>query len=91
MTLIFSGNALVDIFAVLVSLGIVVYAYFQWNYQYWKRRNVPYLKPTFPFGNRNVFGKPQSLEQDTFNLTKEAKARGEYKNHLATLLKVKVF
>jgi cytochrome P450 family 6 len=29
----------------------VVYAYFKMSFNYWKKRNVPYVKPTFPFGN----------------------------------------
>jgi cytochrome P450 family 6 len=27
------------------------YLYFQASFNYWKKRNVPYVKPTFPFGN----------------------------------------
>ncbi|PNF31791.1 putative cytochrome P450 6a14 [Cryptotermes secundus] len=29
----------------------VVYAYFKWSFTYWKKRNVPYVEPCFPFGN----------------------------------------
>jgi cytochrome P450 family 6 len=29
----------------------VVYTYFLVSYTYWKKRNVPYIKPNFPFGN----------------------------------------
>jgi len=28
-----------------------VYVYFKVSFNYWKKRNVPYAKPTFPFGN----------------------------------------
>jgi len=38
-----------------VSLAVcvlaAVYVYFKVSFNYWKRRNVPYAKPTFPFGN----------------------------------------
>jgi len=29
----------------------VVYAYCKMSFNYWKKRNVPYVEPTFPFGN----------------------------------------
>jgi cytochrome P450 family 6 len=28
-----------------------VYAYFKVSFTYWKKRNIPYVEPTFPFGN----------------------------------------
>ncbi|XP_069672108.1 probable cytochrome P450 6a13 [Periplaneta americana] len=28
-----------------------VYVYFKWSYTYWKKRNVPCLEPSFPFGH----------------------------------------
>jgi len=39
----------VGVLAVCVLAG--VYAYFKVSFNYWKKRNVPYAKPTFPFGN----------------------------------------
>jgi cytochrome P450 family 6 len=29
----------------------VVYAYFKMSFTYWKKRNIPYVEPIFPFGN----------------------------------------
>ncbi|KAJ8975581.1 hypothetical protein NQ317_013083, partial [Molorchus minor] len=29
----------------------IFYAYLKWSYQYWKRRDVPYLERSIPFGN----------------------------------------
>ena len=29
----------------------VVYAYFKLSFTYWKKRNIPYVEPVFPFGN----------------------------------------
>lgn len=39
--------------ASLVFTLVALLAYYTWTsaYTYWKRRNVPYLKPKFPFGN----------------------------------------
>lgn len=35
------------------TIFLLSYLYYSWmsGYQYWKKRNVPYLKPKFPFGN----------------------------------------
>lgn len=35
--------------AVLVVVS-VVYVYFRWSFGHWKRRGLPYLEPSFPFG-----------------------------------------
>jgi cytochrome P450 family 6 len=40
-----------DLGTLAVCVFAVVYAYFQVCYTYWKKRNVPYVKPNFPFGN----------------------------------------
>jgi len=37
---------------VLVACTLaVVYTYFKMSFKYWKKRNVPYVAPSFPFGN----------------------------------------
>ncbi|KAJ3642930.1 hypothetical protein Zmor_025677 [Zophobas morio] len=36
--------------ALIATLTVVVIAYFKWSFQYWKRRNLPHLKPTIPWG-----------------------------------------
>nr|WCC58077.1 cytochrome P450 [Pharsalia antennata] len=40
-----------NILSVVVALLAVVFVWFKWRYQYWKRKNVPYIEPTIPFGN----------------------------------------
>lgn len=35
----------------LVSVALILLVYTKWVLSYWKRRNVPYLEPSFPFGN----------------------------------------
>lgn len=35
----------------LVTLAVTAYLYVKNCYSYWKRRGLPYLPPTFPFGN----------------------------------------
>lgn len=50
MAFIFS-NWVVNVIGVLVAFVVTLVTYFQWNFQYWKKKNVPYLEPKFPFGN----------------------------------------
>lgn len=42
------------LFLLSAVVGVLIYIYIKYLYAYWQRRGVPYLKPTFPFGN---FGK----------------------------------
>lgn len=43
----------------MVIIVIAVYLYISHVYSYWKRKNIPYLKPVFPFGNfrKNILQK----------------------------------
>lgn len=74
---IFTGNILIDVVAVLLAIFAVIYANFMWNYQYWKRKNIPYLKPRFPYGNMQVPFQGISLGDDISNIANQAKKRGE--------------
>lgn len=40
-----------DIFILLATITLCLYLYIKSVYNYWGRRNVPYQKPSFPFGN----------------------------------------
>jgi len=48
-----------DVGFLAVCVLAAVYVYFKVSFNYWKKRNVPYAKPTFPFGNFGdmLFGK----------------------------------
>lgn len=72
-----TGVILFDLLAILVSLFAVVYANFYWTYGLWKRKNVPYFKPSFPFGNLHPFRSNLSLGNDVYNIGKKAKKQGE--------------
>ena len=50
MALLFETLAL-DVGFLAVCVLVAVYVYFKVSFDYWKKRNVPYAKPTFPFGN----------------------------------------
>ncbi|XP_023727329.1 probable cytochrome P450 6a14 [Cryptotermes secundus] len=40
-----------DVGILVACVLSVVYAYSKWSFSYWKKRNVPYVEPCFPFGN----------------------------------------
>jgi len=44
-------GTLLDVGVLAVCVLASVYAYLKVSFNYWKKRNVPYAKPTFPFGN----------------------------------------
>ena len=46
-----SDSLLLEVGTLLTFILAVVYIYFKWSFTYWKKRNVPYIEPTFPFGN----------------------------------------
>jgi cytochrome P450 family 6 len=50
MALLFQALVL-DVGFLAVCVLAAVYVYFKVSFNYWKKRNVPYAKPTFPFGN----------------------------------------
>jgi cytochrome P450 family 6 len=44
-------TTLLDVGVLVACLLAVVHIYFKTSASYWKERNVPYIEPTFPFGN----------------------------------------
>ncbi|KAK9504128.1 hypothetical protein O3M35_010532 [Rhynocoris fuscipes] len=40
-----------DIIITLLCIFISIYLWVTWNYDYWKKRGIPYIEPTFFFGN----------------------------------------
>ncbi|PNF35806.1 Cytochrome P450 6k1 [Cryptotermes secundus] len=46
-----SDSLLLDVGILVACVLSVVYSYFNCSFTYWKKRNVPYVEPCFPFGN----------------------------------------
>ncbi|XP_023709394.1 probable cytochrome P450 6a13 isoform X2 [Cryptotermes secundus] len=44
-------SLLLDVGVLVACALLVVYSYFKWSFTYWKKLNVPYVEPCFPFGN----------------------------------------
>ncbi|XP_026462806.1 cytochrome P450 6k1-like, partial [Ctenocephalides felis] len=53
----------------IVIIITVIYSYFLYSFTYWKRKDVPYIQPSFPFGNISaMFFRKQSMSQVMSNL-----------------------
>ncbi|CAH0555970.1 unnamed protein product [Brassicogethes aeneus] len=61
MAFLLSGSFLVDAIGIFVALFAVIYTSFKWSYGYWRRKNLQYMEPTFPFGNMESFFKKDRL------------------------------
>nr|QYA71976.1 cytochrome P450 [Anoplophora glabripennis] len=73
----FTGNVLMDALAVFIALLLAIYAYLKWTYQYWARKNVPYLEPSIPFGNfSNPLNIKESISDRVKNMYDRARAKG---------------
>ncbi|CAH1163159.1 unnamed protein product [Phaedon cochleariae] len=68
---------LTDIAILIASVGIVAILFVKYKYGYWKRKNIPYLEPTFPTGNNtSFFPKGQSIGKISYDFYQDFKARG---------------
>lgn len=73
---IFTGGAILNVIGIFVAIFAVTYTYFQWTFQTWKRKKVPYVKPKFPYGNLQSPSKPISISEDVYNIVKKAEEQG---------------
>jgi cytochrome P450 family 6 len=77
-----SDSLLLEVGTLLTFILALVYIYFKWSFTYWKKRNVPYIEPKFPFGNlldvfltRKTFGE---IVADIYNKFEGHKYGGTY-------------
>ena len=47
--------------AAVTTLTIIIITYYKWSFQYWRRRNIPYLKPKIPWGTSSNPLKPKEF------------------------------
>jgi cytochrome P450 family 6 len=75
-------DLLLNVGAVVACLLAVTYIYFKKSFSYWKDKNVPYVEPTFPFGNFTdmmLFRKPiGQIHVDIYKKLDGAKYGGTY-------------
>lgn len=73
---LFTANFLLDLLGVIVAIGVIVYTYFKWSYQYWERKGVPHIKPKIPFGNAdNILTRKRNFGTIVKDLYDELKAK----------------
>lgn len=71
--MLLDANAFKQLLTILLGVLLVLFIYFKWCYQFWKKRNVPFLEPSVPIGN---FG---SLLGDVFTkFYNQVKVKGKY-------------
>ncbi len=69
--------AILSIF--FIAILTAVYLHFKETYKFWRKLNVPYLEPTFPFGNmREVLSTKLHFGYIAENLYKKLKHHGDY-------------
>ena len=77
-----SDSLLLEVVTLLSFILAAVYIYFKWSFTYWKKRNVPYIEPIFPFGNfidRALARKPLGVVcTDIYNKLEGHKYGGAY-------------
>nr|AKZ17689.1 cytochrome P450 monooxygenase CYP6BK19 [Tenebrio molitor] len=69
-----SESLIKDLIGVAVALVVVLIGYYKWSFTYWKRKNLPYVEPSIPFGNLSspLKGK-ESMGMAMFRLYNEMK------------------
>ncbi|XP_044261647.1 probable cytochrome P450 6a23 [Tribolium madens] len=75
-----------DLVGVSVAFLTILFAYFKWRYQYWGRKNVPFLPPTIPFGNSNIFRRKENGAVRFKKFYDEMKSQGWKHGGLYTIL-----
>nr|WET52726.1 cytochrome P450 [Phaedon brassicae] len=61
----------------LLTLLVLLIAYYKWSFLYWKKRNIPYIEPTIPFGNlMNMVTRKISRIEELTLLYNNLKAKG---------------
>lgn len=77
MGLYLSELVVIDVLFVLVASFLAVWVYFQHCYKYWEKKGVPYIKPSFPYGNiKVIFKRTISITTDAKDWYDELKSKG---------------
>lgn len=70
-------NMLIGFLLEISSIFLVLlYLYYIYSYAYWKKRNVPQINPTFPFGSSRIINPGFNLGAVTADFYKEFKKQG---------------
>ncbi|KAG5873359.1 hypothetical protein JTB14_000487 [Gonioctena quinquepunctata] len=73
----FSEGVLSYLLLIVFTTFISIYSYFFYSYQYWKKRGMPHLEPTFPRGNSpSLFTKTSVFAVETMDFYTQIKKNG---------------
>lgn len=78
--------ALVLISSLVITIGL--YLYFQKQFKYWSKRNVPHAKPSFPLGNLSGINKNPIgvIFKQIYDEGKDQRYYGFWQAHRPTLM-----
>ncbi|KAG5882355.1 hypothetical protein JTB14_009881 [Gonioctena quinquepunctata] len=72
-----TNDILLDISGILIALLAVLFVFCKRSFQYWEHRNIPYLKPSIPWGNLQApHRRVVPISEDVQNLYNIGKAKG---------------
>lgn len=69
---------IVELILGLITIFAVIYVYIKLKFSYWKRLGVPYVEPSFPFGNIQGFTKKMHSSQQFSNYYNEFKQKSKF-------------
>lgn len=75
--MLLTARLILELLAVFLLLVASFYFYHKWMYGHWKRRGIPYIPPTIPFGNlENPINKKDAIGVRFKQLYDEFKSKG---------------
>lgn len=81
-------NLLLDLLGLFLASAASIYFYYRWVYGHWKRRGIPYIEPSFPFGNfENPVKRKRAIGYLFKDLHDELKAKGHKYGGIYTFAK----
>lgn len=71
-------TVIASVAAMLTILISTVYLYFIHSFKYWKNRNVPFVQPSFPYGNFKGAGKKYHINELVTKFYRQLKGSGPF-------------
>lgn len=60
-----------------ITILTLIITYFKWKFLYWKRKQIPYLEPSIPFGNsKNPINRKETFSARMIRFYNEFKSKG---------------
>lgn len=70
--------SIVDIFLFVISIILLIWAFFKMKFQYWKNLGVPHNEPRIPFGNMQGFRRKYHSSKFFKNMYNDFKHKAKF-------------